>query len=112
MKAGCRRCDRAYVLCVYSLVSRFIVPVVIPLDIRRKRHLAETFENLEEDALIKETDVSNPFVVYPGANSLKTAVSENEQQRIIEDYKQRINYRQAVDQQLDSLSAEEKAQIE
>ena len=40
------------------------------------------------------------------------AVSENEQQRIIEDYKQRINYRQAVDQQLDSLSAEEKAQIE
>lgn len=40
------------------------------------------------------------------------AVRENEQQKLIEDYKKKIDYRQVVDQQLDSLSTEEKAQIE
>ena len=40
------------------------------------------------------------------------AVRENEQQKLIEDYKKKIDYRQVVDQQLDSLSTEEKARIE
>lgn len=40
------------------------------------------------------------------------AVSGNEQTRIIDDYKQKIGYRQAVDQQLDSLSTDEKARME
>lgn len=40
------------------------------------------------------------------------AVMENEQSRIIDDYKQKIGYRQAVEQQLDSLSTDEKARIQ
>lgn len=39
------------------------------------------------------------------------AVRENEQQKLIDDYKKKIDYRQAIDQQLDSLSAEEKARF-
>lgn len=40
------------------------------------------------------------------------AVSENAQQKLIRDYKRRIDYREAVDEQLDSLSAEEQARLE
>ena len=43
---------------------------------------------------------------------VEKAIAENEQQKIIGDYKKKINYNRAVDRQLDSLSAEEKAQIE
>lgn len=43
---------------------------------------------------------------------VEKAIAENEQQKIIGDYKKKINYSRAVDRQLDSLSAEEKAQIE
>jgi len=40
------------------------------------------------------------------------AVRENAQQKLIHDYKRRIDYREAVDERLDSLSAEEKARLE
>ena len=40
------------------------------------------------------------------------AVSENAQQKLIHDYKRRIDYREVVDERLDSLSAEEKARLE
>ena len=40
------------------------------------------------------------------------AVRENAQQKLIHDYKRRIDYREAVDEHLDSLSAEEKARLE
>lgn len=43
---------------------------------------------------------------------VEKAVMENEQSRIIDDYKQKIGYRQAVDLQLDSLSTDEKARME
>ena len=39
------------------------------------------------------------------------AVRENERQRLIEDYKKKIDYTEVVDQQLDSLSASEQAQL-
>lgn len=39
------------------------------------------------------------------------AIKENARMRIIEDYKKKISYRQVIDQQLDSLSAEEQAQL-
>ena len=40
------------------------------------------------------------------------AIMENEQSKVIDDYKQKIGYTQAVDQQLDSLSTDEKARME
>ena len=40
------------------------------------------------------------------------AVRENAQQKLIHDYKRRIDYREVVDERLDSLSAEEKARLE
>ena len=39
------------------------------------------------------------------------AIKENARMRIIEDYKKKISYRQVIDQQLDSLSAEEQSQL-
>lgn len=43
---------------------------------------------------------------------VEAAIQENERQKAIEDYKSSIDYRQAVDQQLDSLSAEEQKELE
>ena len=39
------------------------------------------------------------------------AIRENERQKLIEDYKKKIDYTEVVDQQLDSLSASEQAQL-
>ena len=43
---------------------------------------------------------------------VEKAVQENRRQSAIEEYKKQIDYKDAADMQLDSLSAEEKAQIE
>lgn len=42
---------------------------------------------------------------------VEKAMKENERQQIIEDYKKKINYKEAADAQLDSLSEEEKAAL-
>ena len=42
----------------------------------------------------------------------EAAIRENENQQAIADFKKRTGYVQAVDEQLDSLSAEEKAEYE
>ena len=43
---------------------------------------------------------------------VEKALRENEKQKAIEEYKKKIDYTQAVDAQLDSLSEDEKAKLE